>query len=118
MPAAGKFLTGTATTDATAGATADVTFTVPSGYRYLFDFATVSVDATNNKVRIYNTIGGTEYQIWEELTDVTTETEIDFATRYPRSIQVESGEKIIFRVETTEAVAKTLTVKLWVIQGG
>jgi hypothetical protein len=113
MPAHGKYLTGTATTDAVAGSKAVVKFTVPSGVSWIFDYATVAVNATNNIVRIR--AGGNS--IWEDLTDVTTETPIDFATRYPRALQVDAGETIEFEVETKENVAKTITAKVWVIEG-
>ena len=114
----GKYLTGSATTGAVAGNTADVTFTPPAGKRYVFDYLTVAVDATNNKVRVYNKLGATEHPIWEELLNVTTEANIDLATRYPSSIQVIEPDCIIVRVETTEAVAKTVTAKIWIVQGG
>ena len=114
----GKYLTDTATTGAVAGNTADVTFTPPAGKRYVFDYLTVAVDATNNKIRVYNKLGATEHLIWEELTNVTSETVIDLATKYPASLQVIEPDCIIVRCETTEAVAKTVTAKVWIVQGG
>ena len=106
----GKFLLGTATTSATAGATADVIFTVPGGKIWSFAVVSVSVNATNNNVFIF----ADGNKIWEDLANITIEQVIDLTTRYPRPIDVTSN--IVIRVQTNEAVAKTLTAKVWVLE--
>ena len=111
MVFAGKYLEGTATTSATVGANASVTFLVPSGKTWMYAVVAVAVNATNNEVRIY----GDGVLIWEVLTNVTTEQIIDLTSRYPRSL--EAITSITANVKTTDGVAKTLTFKVWVLEG-
>lgn len=108
----GVYSVVTATTAALAAATADATITVPAGMKYIFDYCTVAVDVTNNKVRLYN--AGKLF--WEELANVTIEVPVDLATRYVRNLQVKEAETIVAQIETTEAVAKTITFKIWLIE--
>jgi len=110
-PIIGKYLEYSVTTDAVTGATGYVVFYVPTDKIWMFNVIAVEVDATNNYVDLY----ADGNRIWERLVNVTTRQDIDLTTRYPRSLEAEIEIRI--RVETTEAVAKTLTARTWVLEG-
>jgi len=112
MGAHPKLVSASATTDATSGATADATLTVPAGKKWLVDVVSVSVDAANNTVDL-KMAGNT---IWDQLSNITSERIVELTMRYPRSAQLEENETIVATVTTTEAVAKTVTLKAWVIE--
>lgn len=107
MTAAGRFATATATTAASTNATADADITVTAANKALLDTLGVKVDVTNNEVTLFVD----SVQVWELLTNVVAEQIIDLKTRYPRGLQ--SDTKITAKVRTTEAVAKTVTLRAW-----
>lgn len=104
-----KYLTGQATTGAVSGNQATVTFTVPQGKAWLYNKIAVSANLGVNTVELlYDGV-----KFWEDLTNVTTEQVLDLGTRFPRALQAEAGKVITCRITTNEAVAKTLTAKVW-----
>lgn len=117
----------TAVTAATNGATADVDFTVPAGKRWLVDTVQLAVDLGVNGVPgiFHVPDGGAEKKIWDEadgdedgsaLTNITNAVLVRLLDRFARAVEMESGDILRVRIRTDEAVAKTLTADVWVIE--
>lgn len=109
--------TGQATTAAVNGANAAVSHRVPQGKVWIIAKVAASVDGGVNTVEIYRApVANVLEKMWDDLTNVTAEQIVDFLARYPRAPQWEPGEFITGNVITNEAVAKTLTFKVWAIE--
>jgi len=114
MPAHGKYLevTSTATAGSVAGETTTASLTVPTGVSWILDFALVESTSTSANINL-NAAGN---KVWPTFV-ASKEEDIDFATRYPRALQLDAGETISAELTTTTAESVTVTLKVWVIEG-
>jgi len=114
MAAHGKYLkiVSSATAGSVVGEIAEASLTVPTGVSWILDFITIESTPTSANIEVL----AAGNNVWE--TFVASEREdLDFATRYPRALQVDEGETIVARLTTTTVESVTVTLKVWVIEG-
>lgn len=130
MPIKARFLQAEDASGGSTGNSTTVKLTAPSSTVWIFDLITIKLSAGTNTVRIYadgvidvatvtqNPATDTDgsNQIWDTLTDVVGERAIDLASRYGRSLQTATFGTIQAKVTTNEDVAKTITLKAWVLE--